>query len=66
MRKMTNKKTPLKLKGVFLLVAGVQGFEPRSADSKSDVLPLDDTPIARYIPIIALSLRVVNTIYQQF
>lgn len=28
----------------FLKVAGVQGFEPQSADPESAVLPLNDTP----------------------
>jgi hypothetical protein len=28
-----------------LSVAGVQGFEPQSADPESAVLPLNDTPL---------------------
>ena len=29
------------------LMVGVQGFEPRQAESESAVLPLDDTPMPR-------------------
>jgi hypothetical protein len=30
---------------ITLSMAGVQGFEPQSADPESAVLPLNDTPI---------------------
>ena len=31
---------------VYFLKAGEQGFEPQLSDPESDVLPLDDSPIA--------------------
>ena len=35
-----------KRRGMYILsMAGVQGFEPQSADPESAVLPLNDTPI---------------------
>lgn len=40
-------------------MAGVQGFEPRLAEPKSAVLPLDDTPIQNTPMQIVYHLQVV-------
>ncbi len=43
---------------MYLSLAGVQGFEPRSADPESAVLPLNDTPIhAQQRPSYPLFVR---------
>jgi hypothetical protein len=34
-------------------MAGVAGFEPTLGDSKSPVLPLDDTPMVAELPLDA-------------
>ena len=56
---------------VRLSVAGVQGFEPRSADPESAVLPLNDTPSEQYrclsvCRIIPQLLRVVKRRFWAF
>ncbi len=40
-----NKKTPARGFVQASTMVGVQGFEPRQAESESAVLPLDDTPV---------------------